>query len=178
MAPPWHSMCMAHLRPFRRFFYAPLVCALALAASLCAQTPPAAAPVTITIRMYDGKSNHMIVPDNLIIRFDHQDEIHNEHLHLDEDGVSQIVVPAGAAYLSVQGTFDNSTEIYFNCDAGKEHDNRKLHWYSIATILSTGVIAPNECFNGKYERPRVDIKPGEFVFYVRQHNWRDPSSLE
>jgi len=157
-------------------FLVPILCALALISSLRAQTTLATTPSTITIRMYDGRSGRQIAPDNFLVRFEHQDDIRNSGLHIDGDGTGQIAVPAGATFLSVEGTYDRSMEIYLNCDSGKERDDRRLHWYSIATILSTGVIAPNECFNGKYERPRLDVKPGEFVFYVRQHNWHDPDS--
>jgi hypothetical protein len=166
------------MRSPRYLFFALLACTLALVPSLCAQTAPAAAPVTITIRMFDARSGQQVVPNNFLIRYDHQDEIHNEHLHIDDEGTAQIIVPAGATFLAVEGTFENSTSLYINCDTGKEKDDRRRHWYPIATILSTGVIAPNECFNGKYEKPRFDPKPGEFDVYVRQHNWRDPDSYE
>jgi len=156
------------------------VCTAAAALSLCAQTPTAA-PVaatanTITIRMYDARSGHQITPSNFVVRFDHNEDIHNETLHIDDDGTGRITVPAGAMFLAIEGTYDSSTEIYFNCDTGMEKDDRRRHWYSIADILATGVIAPNECYKGKYERPRLPVKPGEFSFYVRQHNWRDMSS--
>jgi hypothetical protein len=151
----------------------------ALALCLCllshAQTGPVAGN-TITIRMYDARSGRQLKPDNFLVRLNHQDDLHNETLHIDDDGTGQVTIPAGTEFLSVQGTFDNSMEIYINCDTGKEKDDRRTHWYSIQDILSTGVIAPNECFNGKYERPRVAAKPGEFLFYVRERNWRDPSS--
>jgi hypothetical protein len=142
--------------------------------SLHAQTAPAGK--TITIRMYDARSGRQLVPSNFLVRLDHQEDIHNEALRIDDDGTGQITVPAGSSFLAVQGTFDNSMEIYFNCDAGMEKDAAKRHWYAISDILNTGVIAPNECFKGKYERPRIAVKPGEFLFYVREHNWRDPST--
>jgi hypothetical protein len=154
-----------------------LACAAALALPLRAQTAPApAAPATITIRMYDARSGRQLTPDNFLVRFNHQDEIHNESLHIDDSGDGQLTVPAGSSFFSVEGTFNRSMDVYFNCDAGKESDDRRRHWYSISDILTAGVIAPNECFNGKYERPRLAVKPGEFIFYVRQRNWRDPGS--
>jgi hypothetical protein len=160
----------------RNPLYAALIlCACAaLAGPLHAQTAPAA--TTITIRMYDARTGHQIKPDNFVVRFDHQDDVHNESLKIDDEGTGQIAVPAGVSFLAVEGTFNASMELYMNCDAGKEKDDHRRHWYAIPTILGTGVTAPNECFNGKYERPRVDVKPGEFLFYVRSRNWRDPSS--
>jgi|HubBroStandDraft_5_1064220.scaffolds.fasta_scaffold166571_2 hypothetical protein len=151
-----------------------LVCA-ALALPLQAQTPPEVGR-TVTIRMYDARSGRQLVPSNFIVRINHQDDIHNESLHIDDDGTGQVTLPASSSFLSVEGTFDKSMSIYINCDTGKESDDRRLHWYSMTDIMTTGVIAPNECFNGKYERPRLAVKPGEFIFYVRQHNWRDPDS--
>ncbi|MGB6744865.1 MAG: hypothetical protein WBE38_14560 [Terracidiphilus sp.] len=158
-----------------------LACAAAFALPLRAQTAPApAAPptsTTITIRMYDARSGRQLTPSNFLVRFNHQDEIHNESLRIDDDsGDGQLTVPAGSSFFSVEGTFNRSMDVYFNCDAAKESDDRRRHWYSISDILTTGVIAPNECFNGKYERPRLAVKPGEFIFYVRERNWRDAGS--
>ncbi len=127
--------------------------------------------------MYDARSGRQLKPDNFLVRLNHQDDLHNETLRIDDEGTGQITVPAGTSFLSVEGTFDNSMEIYINCDTGKEKNDRRRHWYSIQEILNTGVIAPNECFNGRYERPRIAVKPGEFLFYARQRNWRDPSSF-
>jgi hypothetical protein len=152
-----------------------VLCACAaLTGPLRAQTEQAGK--TITIRMYDARSGRQLTPSNFLVRLNHRDDLHNDTLHIDDDGTGQISVSADASFLSVQGTFDNSMEIYFNCDAGMEKDAAKLHWYSISDILTTGVIAPNECFKGKYERPRIAVKPGEFIFYVRAHNWRDPGN--
>jgi hypothetical protein len=141
-----------------------LLGAAVFAAPLRAQAGP-----TITIRMFDGRTAEPLTPSNLLVRIDHQDEIRNESLHIGDDGAGQITLPASATFLSAQGTFDNSMEIYFNCDAGMQKNAATLHWYSIAEILSTGVIAPNECYKGKYERnPRINAKPGEFDFFVRK----------
>lgn len=165
-----------------RLLFALPVCAIALALATHAQTSspqsPSAATAsrTVTIRMYDARSGHQITPSNYVVRFDHNEDIRNETLHIDDDGTGEITVPAGAAFLAIEGTFDSSTEVYYNCDSAMEKNDRRRHWYSIADILTTGVIAPNECFKGKYERPRLPVKPGEFLFYVRQHNWRDMSS--
>jgi hypothetical protein len=163
------------MSPLRRLtIVAAIVLCAALSALAGAQTEPAAS--TVTIRMYDARSGRQLTPSNFLVRFNHQDDLHNDSLHIDDDGTGQVTLPADAQFLSVQGTFDNSMEIYFNCDAGMEKNAAKLHWYAISEILATGLIAPNECFKGKYERPRIAVKPGEFIFYVRAHNWRDPSN--
>lgn len=140
-----------------------------------AQTVQAQTGKTISIRMFDARTAQPIVPSNFLVRLDHQDELRNESLRVSDDGVGAVTVPDNAAFLSVQGTYDRSMEIYINCDAGMEKDSSTMHWYSIADILSAGVIAPNKCYKGKYERnPRVTAKPGELDFFVRKVNgWRD-----
>lgn len=150
------------------------ICACLVAPSLYAQA--ASNSITITIRMFEARSGRQIKPDNFLVRLNHQDDLHNETLRIDDEGTGQVTVPRDSTFLSVEGTFDHSMEIYLNCDTGKEKNDRRMHWYSIQDILSTGVIAPNECFNGRYERPRIAVKPGEFVFYVQEHKWRDPGS--
>jgi hypothetical protein len=137
-------------------------------------SPGIPAGTVITIRMFDARTASPIVPNNLLVRVDHQDEVHNQTLHIDDLGVGTVTLPAGATVLSMQGTYNDGMEIYLNCDAGMEKNLNALHWYSIATVVSTGVIAPNECYKGKYERnPRVPLKPGEFDFFVRKISAKD-----
>lgn len=128
----------------------------------------------ITIRMFDARTARPIMPSNLLVRLDHNDDIRSQTLHIDDQGVGTVTVPSSAAFLSVQGTFNDGMEIFINCDAGMERNSSALHWYAIADILSTGVIAPNECYKGKYERnPRVPLRPGEFDFFVRKTSMKD-----
>lgn len=147
---------------------------LAQAGTQAGSSAGAPAGTVITIRMFDARTASSIIPNNLLIRVDHQDEVRNETLHIDDLGVGTVTVPAGATVLSVQGTYNDGMEIFLNCDAGMEKNASALHWYSIGTILSTGVIAPNECYKGKFERnPRVPLKPGEFDFFVRKVSVKD-----
>jgi hypothetical protein len=153
-----------------------VLCACAALARLSLLTGLAHAQTarTISIRIFDGRTAQPIVPSNFLVRIDHQDDLRNESLRIDSDGIGEITIPAGAAFLSVQGTYDNSMDIFLNCDAGMEKNTGTLHWYSIADILSTGVIAPNECYKGKYERnPRITPKAGELDFFVRKSNFSD-----
>ncbi|MGA7343226.1 MAG: hypothetical protein WBE72_12825 [Terracidiphilus sp.] len=155
--------------PLAFFCLAVLACLAAPAGFLHAQ-----AGTAITIRMFDARTARALIPNNLLVRVDHQDDIHSETLRIDDQGVGTVTVPAGATVLSVQGTYNDGMEIYINCDAGMEKNLNALHWYSIAAVVSTGVIAPNECYRGKYERdPRIPLKPGEFDFFVRKTNVRD-----
>ncbi len=127
--------------------------------------------------MLDGKTGKPIVPSNFIVRLDHLNAVHNEMLKLGDDGIGTITVPPGASFLSIQGTYNGSTDIYINCDAGMEKDTHALHWYAVPEILSTGVVAPNECYKGKYaEATHTDPKPGQFVLFVRANNWREAGS--
>ncbi len=129
---------------------------------------------TMTVLMVDGRTGKAIAPSNFVVRVDHLDAIHNEWLQLGDDGTGKVTVPAGASFLSIQGTYNNSMDIYVNCDAGMEKDTSTLHWYSIVDILASGVSAPNECYKGKFaEAAHVAPKPGQFVFYVRKNNWHE-----
>jgi len=146
--------------------------ALLLPCLLAAQTGP-----TVTIRILDGKTGDPIAPSNLIIRVDRKDQYHNEGLKLNGDQPATALLPAGALLLSVEGTYNASMDIYLNCDSDMRRDGGALQWYSIADILKTGVVAPDLCYKGKYEHKlHIAAKPGEFVFFVRTHGWRDVMS--
>jgi DNA/RNA endonuclease YhcR with UshA esterase domain len=135
--------------------------------------PETAAPKTITITMLDGKTGKPLIPDNYIVRFNHLNAMHGESLKMNDDGTGTVTVPDNATFISVQGTYLGSMEIYVNCDAGMEKNTSTLHWYSIAEIESTGVTAANECYKGKYANTAISAKPGEFTFFVREANWRE-----
>lgn len=131
-------------------------------------------PKTITIVMLDGKTGKPLVPNNYVVRLDHLDAIHNEALQINDDGAGKVTVPSGTSFLSVQGTYHDSIEIYINCDAGLEKNTSTLHWYSVADITNSGVVAPDECYKGKYTDDfGITPKPGQFIFFVREISWRD-----
>lgn len=124
----------------------------------------------ITIIMANGRNGKTMIPDNFVIRFNHLNAIRNETLTVNDDGTGKVRVPANATFISVQGTYHRSIDLYVNCDAAMEKDISTLHWYSIDEILSTGVTAPNDCSRGKYPIPAA---PGELIFYVREIGWHD-----
>ncbi len=129
---------------------------------------------TLTVIMADGRSGKTMIPDNFVIRFNHLNAIRNETLTLNDDGTGKIKVPANATYISVQGTYHKSIDLYVNCDAAMEKDVSTLHWYAIDDIMSTGVTAPNECSHGKFAKSAaIPAAPGELIFYVREIGWRD-----
>jgi len=151
-------------RTFLAFSFATTLCFL-----LHAQTAS-----TITILMLDGKTGKPLVPSNFIVRFDHRNQVHNDSIVIDDEGVARVLIPPDAKYLSVQGTYSSSMEIYVNCDAAMEKDVSTIHWYSVPDILASGVAMPNECYKGKYvEATRIIPKPGMFVFFVRKNNWHE-----
>jgi hypothetical protein len=151
----------------------PVLCAALAFATLCVLVS-AQERKTVTIIMVDGKTGKPIKPANYIIRFDYHDATRNEVLHLDDEGVGTVYVPTEASMISVQGTYRASMDIYINCDADMQKDNSTLHWYNIGDIVTSGTVAPNECYKGKYaEATRLGPKPGTFIFYVRAAGWRD-----
>jgi hypothetical protein len=159
-------------RPFTIHAFLAFTLVAALLGPLHAQTAK-----TITILMLDGKTGKPIIPNNYMVRFDHRDALHNEMLQLNDDGSGKVTIPADASFFSVQGTYHNSLDVYINCDAGMEKDTSTLHWYSVSVILNAGVAAPNECYKGKFaDATRVTAKPGQFVFFVRETNWRESSN--
>ena len=142
--------------------------------SVLAQQPKQPSPRIITVIMADGRSGKTMNPDNFVVRFNHLNAIRNETLTVNDDGTGKVRVPANATYISVQGTYHKSIDLYVNCDAAMDKDTSVLHWYAIDDILSTGVTAPNECSNGKYARSAaIPAAPGELIFYVREIGWRD-----
>jgi hypothetical protein len=157
------------IRPFVLHIFPAVGLAAALLGALHAQETK-----TVTVLMLDGKTGQPIVPSNLLVRVDHLDAIHNEWLKLNDDGTGQVTVPAGASFLSIQGTYENSVDIYVNCDAGMEKNTSTLHWYSIPEILNSGVATPNECYKGKYaDATKTTAKPGQFILFVRKNNWHE-----
>lgn len=147
-----------------------------------AQPPPAARPApvaaqpgpTIIIRILDGKTGEPIRPTNLLIRVDRRDEPSNEGLKVNDDYTSTAVLPPGATLLSVQGSYSSGMEFYVNCDTDIGKDGGTLKWYPVADILKTGIVTTNFCYRGKYQhKVNVSPVPGEFVFFVRSHNWHE-----
>jgi hypothetical protein len=146
-----------------------VACALLLPCLAAAQAGP-----TVTIRIIDSKTGEPINPSNLLIRVDHRDEPFNQGLKLNGSDPATAVLPPNAKLLSVQGAYSSSMEVYVNCDTDTGKDSGTLKWYSIADILKTGIVTQNLCYKGKYQhRLNISPVPGEFVFFVRTHNWHE-----
>ncbi len=151
-----------------------LLCLAALCGSARAQTGQ-----TITIRMLDGKTGVPIATSNFLVRINHLEPVHGNWVKQNEDGTGRLTLPAGAEEVSIHATYDSAMLTYINCDADKnrgsaDHAPSGDHWYTVANILTSGVVAPNGCVGKKIpEKLQVIAKPGEFVFFVRQLNARE-----
>jgi hypothetical protein len=69
-------------------------------------------------------------------------------------------------------------QIYINCDAVIGKESPVERWYSIAEIMTSGVVAPNGCRKpSEAAKFKVVAKPGEFVLSVRRmsafEQWRE-----
>jgi hypothetical protein len=129
------------------------------------QTP---ATVTIKIRMIEAKTGNLIPTTDFLIRIDHQEDQHGNWVKQNEDNSGNLTLPANASIVAVEGKYASSTTIYVNCDSVRDKPEPVVHWYTISEILATGVAAPNEC-----SKHTAVAKPGEFVFFVRQRNWKE-----
>ena len=140
-----------------------IVFAAALCAGLNAQSP-----TSISIRLLDGKTGLPVKASNFLVRVDHNDTVHPEWVKINDDGSVFVALPADAKDISIKATYSMGMDTYVNCDAAKESDKERNIWYSIATILSSGIVAPDECAKTAFKP-----KPGEFLFFVRKRSWHD-----
>jgi len=148
-----------------------LLCMVALSGALHAQTAK-----TITIRLLDGKTGKAISTTGFLVRANHLPEVHVDWTRVNEDGTGELKVPADASALSIHATYENSMEIYVNCDGAKQIDSPSALWYSVSEIMTTGVVAPNGCVKPKdADKLKATAKPGEFVLFVRKLNWKEQS---
>ncbi len=145
---------------FRNFA---ILCLILLAASLHSQDA-----ASISIRLLDGKTGLPVKASNFLVRVDHNDTVHPEWVKINDDGSVIVTLPADAKDISIKATYSMGMDTYVNCDAARESDKERNIWYSIATILSTGIVAPDECAKTAFKP-----KPGEFLFFVRKRAWHD-----
>jgi hypothetical protein len=158
--------------PYRVFLV--LACLAVLGGSVYAQTDR-----TITIRMLDSKTGILISSSNYLVRVNHLEVMHGDWVRQNEDGTGKLTLPADAEVFTIHATYDSATLIYANCDADKDRGSAERapspdRWYPVASVLSSGVVAPNNCVGKKVpERLQVIAKPGEFVFFVRPLNTQE-----
>jgi len=166
---------MAAMMVPRRLHCLPFLLLLCVFTGARAQSPP---EKTITLRMIDIHTGRLISTTDFLVQVDHQQTVHADWVTQNDDGSGKLTLPADAKLVFVQGKYDNSMSLYVNCDSqikGKiptldsQGDDR---WYSVADILSSGIVTHNGCGREK-ESARYTPKPGEFIFFVRKHNWRE-----
>ena len=127
---------------------------------------------TIVLRVFDGKTGRPVVPTGYQVRIDHLTMVHPDWVKQNEDGTAELTIPADAAVVALHLAYDNSMEIYINCDA--ERNSFGDVWYPVSQIMTKGFVAANGC--GK---PRVNDKykttaaPGELILFVREKNWKE-----
>jgi len=138
-------------------------CALALGSFLTAQTA-----TTFTIRLLDGRTGKQVVVSNFLVRIDHDQTIHADWVVPNEDGSYKLTLPQTAKLLTFQATYDSAERIFINCDSVAAKNHVGGNWYDVATILSTGVTAPNGCVRPREAaKLKIAAKPGELIFFVR-----------
>jgi hypothetical protein len=146
-----------------------LLCIAAFCGSLRAQTEK-----TITLRMLDSKTEKLIPTSHFLVRVNHDKTIHADWVELNENGTGKLTLPKGATLLSIQATYDSAMEIYVNCDAATGSAKLTDRWYAVSEILSLGIAVPNSCVKPKdAAKAKPVAKPGEFVFFVREHSRRE-----
>jgi hypothetical protein len=118
--------------------------------------------------LLDGKTGLPVKASNFLVRVDHNDTMHPDWVKINDDGTVVVTLPADAKEISVKATYGMGIDTYVNCDAAKESDKERNIWYSIATILKAGTVAPDECARAAFK-----VKPGEFIFFVRKRAWND-----
>jgi len=157
----------------------PIALALpALLPFLCAAfpAPPGVAPKVITLRMIDGRTGKPIATSDFIVRINHEKTPHNNWVEENEDGTGKVTLPANAETISIHATYDGTTQTYVNCDSSAARTSAQqpaplAHWYTVAGILSSGVVAQNNCIGKKVpDKLQVVAEPGQFVFFVRKLN--------
>ncbi|MGD0892341.1 MAG: hypothetical protein ABR923_12470 [Terracidiphilus sp.] len=136
--------------------------------AVCCAVLPAQSSKTITIRIMDGRTGKALAATSVLIRVDHQKAVHPDWVALNEDRTGTVTLPADAKLVAAQGTYDNTMELYVNCDAAKDDPPTGPHWYKVSDILATGVVTPNSC-----SHKTATAKPGEFVVFARIKSWRD-----
>ncbi|MFZ0745062.1 MAG: hypothetical protein WAM85_11690 [Terracidiphilus sp.] len=144
-------------------------------AAFCASLP-AQTGKTITIRLLDGRTGRLVSSTGVLVQANHQSAVHGDWTKLNDDGTTELKVPANASVILVHATYENSTEYYINCDGPKATDTPSELWYSVSNILATGVVSADGCVKPKEaDKLKVTAKPGEFVLFVRRLNWREAS---
>jgi hypothetical protein len=135
---------------------------------------PAQTGRVITLKVRDGKTGQTVTPSNVQVRFNHQGEASGSWVDQKEDGTIEVKLPADTKVIAVRATYDNSMEYFVNCDMAKQKESSVDSWYPVSDILTSGIAISNDCVRPKdADKVKVDVKPGEFILFVRKRNWKE-----
>jgi hypothetical protein len=127
---------------------------------------------TITLKVYDGKSMKPVVPTGYQVRVDHLTELHPDWVKQNDDGTEELTIPADTAVIAFHLAYDNSMELYKNCDAEKSAFGDV--WYTVSEIMKKGLVAANGCAKAKVnEKYKTTAVPGELILFVREMNIKE-----
>jgi hypothetical protein len=129
---------------------------------------------TIIIKVFDGKSGHPVMPTGFQVRVDHQTMLHPDWVKQNDDGTAELTIPADTAVVALHLAYQNSMELYVNCDAEKNAFGDV--WYRVPEITSKGFVAANGCAKAKVnEKFKTTAAPGELILFVREKNLKERS---
>lgn len=141
------------------------VCLLALCGALYGQDTK-----TITLKVFDGKSGHPVMPTGYQVRADHLKEVHTDWVKPNDDGSAELTIPSDVHEVSIHLAYDNSMDVYVNCDAQKPTFGDV--WYLVPQIMSEGMVMANGCGHAHLnEKYKTIALPGELILFVREKNW-------
>jgi len=125
---------------------------------------------TITLKVFDGRTGHPVMPTGFQVRADHLKAIHNDWVKQNDDGTAELTIPILLDPIVMHLAYDASMEIYVNCDAQKNTFGDV--WYLVPQIMSEGMVMANGCGHTKVnEKYKTSALPGELILFVREKNW-------
>lgn len=127
---------------------------------------------SILLRIFNGKTGRPLVPTGYQVRVDHQSMQHPDWVKQNDDGTAVLTIPADAGQVALHLAYDNSMEIYVNCDAEKNAFGDV--WYPVSQIIAKGYVAANGCGKAKVnDKYKTTAAPGELILFVREKNWKE-----
>jgi len=101
------------------------------------------------------------------VRINHETMLHPDWVKQNDDGTAELTIPADTHEVTLHLAYDNSMEIYVNCD--KEKNAFGDVWYLVPQIMSKGTVTANGCAKAKVsEKFKTTAVPGELILFVRE----------
>ena len=112
------------------------------------------------------------MPTGFQVRVDHQTMLHPDWVKQNDDGTAELTIPADTAVVALHLAYQNSMELYVNCDAEKNIFGDV--WYRVAEIALKGYVAANGCAKAKVnDKFKTTAAPGELIMFVREKNLKE-----